>query len=73
MHGAITFKASEENKDMDEHQYEEELRLQLDVVEAKLVDLKARWPYHSVQAFMVSEREDLEEERDRLFHLLKST
>jgi len=73
MHGAITFKASEENKAMDEHQYDQELRLQLDVVMAKLVDLKARWPAHSVQAFMVCEREDLEEERDRLLHLLKST
>ena len=69
MHGAITFKASEEKKDMNE----QELRLQLDVVSAKLVDLKARWPYHSVQASMVSEREDLEEERDRLLLLLKAT
>jgi len=68
MHGAITFKAYEEKKDMKE----QELRLQLDVVTAKLVDLKARWPAHSVQASMVSELEDLEEEQDRLLHLLKS-
>ena len=34
---------------MDDHQpeYEQELLLQLNVVEAKLADLKARWPYHS--------------------------
>jgi hypothetical protein len=54
----------------DEHQHENEqkLLLQLNVVEAKLKDLKARWPYHSVQAKMVTELEDLEEERD---HILK--
>lgn len=51
-------------------QYEQELKLQLDGVAAKLVDLKARWPYHSVQASMVSELEDLEEERDRLRSIL---
>ena len=53
-----------------QHQYEQDLRLQLDVVATKLTDLKARWPYHSVQASMVSELEDLEEERDRLKGLL---
>jgi len=59
---------------MDDHQpeYEQELLLQLNVVEAKLADLKARWPYHSVQAKMVSELEDLEEERDRILHSIKS-
>jgi len=61
---------------MDEDQrddYEQELQLQLNVVEAKLSDLKARWPYHSVQAKMVAELEDLEEERDRILRLLKTT
>ena len=53
-----------------QHGYEQELRLQLDVVEAKLTDLKARWPYHSVQPKMVAELEDLEEERDRIRGLL---
>lgn len=50
---------------------EQELRLQLNIVEAKLTDLKGRWPYHSVQAKMVAELEDLEEERDRILHMLK--
>ena len=54
----------------DEH--EQELLLQLNVVEEKLADLRGRWPYHSVQAKMVSELEDLEEERDRLRALLHS-
>ena len=48
------------------------LMLQLSNVEKKLADLKARWPYHSVQPRMVAEREDLEEERERLLSLLKS-
>lgn len=51
---------------------EQELILQLNIVEAKLTDLKARWPYHSVQAKMVAELEDLEEERIRIQHLIKS-
>lgn len=58
--------------DDQQHEYEQELLLQLNVVEAKLVDLKARWPSHSVQARMVAELEDLEEERDRLRGLLHS-
>ena len=49
---------------------EQELILQLNEVEKKLTDLKARWPFHSVQPKMVAEREDLEEERDRLRHLI---
>lgn len=60
---------------MNDHQHgddqEQELLLQLAVIEAKLTDLRARWPYHSVQAKMVSEQEDLEEERDRLLRMLK--
>lgn len=61
---------------MDNHQQLEdnqELLLQLNVVEAKLADLKARWPFHSVQPKMVADLEDLEEERDRLLHMLKPT
>jgi len=49
---------------------QQELILQLNEVEKKLTDLKARWPFHSVQPKMVAEREDLEEERDRLRHLI---
>lgn len=49
---------------------QQELRLQLNDVEKKLADLKARWPFHSVQPRMVAEREDLEEERERLLSLL---
>lgn len=51
---------------------EQELLFQLNVIEKKLVDLKARWPYHSVQAKMVAELEELEEERDRILHLMDS-
>jgi len=50
----------------------QELLLQLNVVEAKLVDLKARWPAHSVHVTMVTELEDLEEERDHILNLIKS-
>ncbi len=46
--------------DNNEHESEQELLLQLNVVEAKLEDIKARWPAHSVQAKMVAELEDLE-------------
>ena len=49
---------------------QQELILQLNEVEKKLADLKARWPFHSVQPKMVAEREDLEEERDQLRHLI---
>lgn len=56
--------------DDQQHEYQRDLLRQLNVVEAKLADLKARWPYHSVQAKMVAELEDLEEERDRLGGLL---
>lgn len=55
-----------------QHETEQELLLQLNIVGAKLTDLKARWPYHSVQAKMVAELEALEEERDRILHLIKS-
>ena len=48
------------------------LMLQLSNVEKALADLKARWPYHSVQPRMVAEREDLEEERERLMNLAKN-
>ena len=58
--------------DDQQHEYEQELLLQLNLVEAKLTDLKARWPAHSVQAKMVTELDDLEEERDRLRGLLHS-
>lgn len=49
---------------------QQELMRQLSDVEKKLADLKARWPFHSVQPKMVAEREDLEEERERLIRLL---
>ena len=59
------------NKDQQDKP-ELELELQLKVVEKKLEELKSRWPSHSVQPKMVSELEDLEEERDRLRRLLDS-
>ena len=46
---------------------EEELR----AVEAKLEDLKARWPAHSLKPAMLAELEDLEEERDKLKALVE--
>lgn len=49
---------------------QQKLMLQLNDVEEKLADLKARWPFHSVQPRMVAEREDLEEERERLLSML---
>ncbi|MDR3543928.1 MAG: hypothetical protein P4L69_23670 [Desulfosporosinus sp.] len=49
---------------------EDETGLQLNIVERKLAELKSRWPSHSVQPKMVADLEDLEEERDRLRHLL---
>jgi len=54
-----------------QHEEKQGLMLQLNDVEAKIADVKARWPAHSVHAKMVAELEDLEEERDRLLHLLK--
>ncbi|MDP4160524.1 MAG: hypothetical protein Q8911_12320 [Bacillota bacterium] len=51
---------------------QQELLLQLNEVEKKLADLKARWPFHSVQPKLVAEREDLEEERDRLLGIINS-
>lgn len=35
-------------------------------IKAKLVDLKARWPKHSVPISMWQEREELEEELERI-------
>ena len=61
-----------DEKDQPQSIQQQELRLQLNEVEKKLADVKARWPYHSVQPKMVVEREDLEEERDRIIHLLNN-
>ena len=58
--------------DDQQHEYEQELLLQLNVVETKLADLKARWPAHSLQAKMVAELEDLEEERDRINLIIRN-
>lgn len=58
--------------DNQQHEMEQELLLQINVVETKITDLKARWPAHSVHGSMVAELEDLEEERDRLRGLLPS-
>lgn len=48
-----------------------QLEQQLKEVEAKLEDLKARWPAHSLKPAMLSELEDLEEERDNLKDLVE--
>lgn len=50
-----------------------ELEMQLIVVEKKLAELKARWPSHSVQPKMITELEDLEEEKERLQRLLDTS
>lgn len=53
--------------DMDLNQLEQQLK----AVEAKLEDLKARWPAHSLKPAMLSELDDLEEERDKLKELVE--
>lgn len=55
------------------HIDQQDLMFQLKDVEKKLSDLQARWPFHSVQPKMVAEREELEEERERLLRLLDPT
>lgn len=60
----------EQQIDEKEQQRDQQIMIQLKNVEEKLADLKARWPFHSVQPRMVAEREDLEEERERLLCLL---
>ncbi|CAA7602210.1 Hypothetical protein DEACI_2883 [Acididesulfobacillus acetoxydans] len=47
-----------------------QLEAKLREVENQLQDLKARWPAHSLKPAMLSQLEDLEEERDRLKDLL---
>lgn len=54
---------------MDEGQ-QRELEMQIKSVEKMIVDLRARWPAHSLKPAMMAELEDLEEERDRLQRLL---
>ncbi|MDQ7095898.1 hypothetical protein REC12_20085 [Desulfosporosinus sp. PR] len=61
-----------DDKSQEQQLKRQELQRQLNEVENKLADLKARWPYHSVQPRLVAEREDLEEERERLLNLIKS-
>lgn len=50
-----------------------QLLKQLQDVEAQLEDLKARWPAHSLKPAMLSQLEDLEEERDRLKRMLEES
>ncbi|MHB1653970.1 MAG: histidine kinase [Desulfitobacteriaceae bacterium] len=47
------------------------LEKQLQDVEAQLEDLKARWPAHSLKPAMLSQLEELEDERDRLKRLVE--
>jgi hypothetical protein len=76
MHGAITLTEKKNTNDIEvqaQCQYlKQDLLLQLGEVERKLNDLKARWPFHSVQPGMVAEREDLEEDRARLLKNINS-
>lgn len=54
---------------MDEEQ-KQEFMSQIKALERKIADLKLRWPAHSLKPAMMLELEDLEEERERLRHLL---
>ena len=59
---------------VDKNQIEQkDLLFRLDAVEKKLAELKARWPFHSVQPKMVAEKEDLEEERHRILEKINPT
>ena len=40
----------------------DDLREQIAKLEEQIVELKARWPAHSVQPWMLQQLEDLEEE-----------
>ncbi len=56
---------------MDEGQ-RKELMNKLHGLEDQLVELRSRWPAHSLKPAMLIELEALEEERDRLRILLKT-
>ncbi|MFZ5944967.1 MAG: 4Fe-4S binding protein [Bacillota bacterium] len=56
MHGAITFRSENLNQ----------LTNQLQEIEAKLADLKARKPAHSTKPEFFAQLEELEEQRDKL-------
>lgn len=49
-----------------------EIEEELKKIEAEITDLKARWPAHSLKPAMLSQLEDLEEERDRLKDLISN-
>ena len=41
-------------------------------LESKIIDTKKRFPYHSVQPYLIQELEDLEEEMEVLMKLKNS-
>ncbi|KUO61926.1 MAG: hypothetical protein APF84_04645 [Gracilibacter sp. BRH_c7a] len=49
----------------------QQLEKELHEVENQLMDLKNRWPAHSLKPAMLIQLEDLEEERDRLQWLVE--
>lgn len=51
----------------------EKLHEQLRKIEGEIEDLRKRWPAHSLKPAMLQQMEDLEEERDRLKNLIKSS
>lgn len=55
---------------MEEEQRKEWLS-KLKGLEDQLIDLRSRWPAHSLKSAMLIELETLEEERDRLRDLLE--
>lgn len=55
---------------MDEGQKKEWIS-KLEGLEDQLLDLRSRWPAHSLKSAMLIELEALEEERDRLRDLLE--
>ncbi len=44
-----------------------DLEERISEVEAKIADIKKRWPFHSVKVSMVEELENLELEREELY------
>ena len=51
----------------------EELQAQIAELEEQITDLKARWPAHSAQPWMLQQLEDLEEELAILRELQEAT
>ena len=51
----------------------EDLQEKIAILEEQIAELKARWPAHSAQPWMLQQLEDLEEELATLQELREST